>query len=157
LSADDLHTHPVFEKDHLMARPEPAGHLQRLCRRALRAGLACSLFPAIALAQQAAPPGSDTFRSLMDAAMTRMDQGMAVSYSGDADRDFAAMMIPHHQGAIDMAEAELRFGHDERLRRLAQGIIVEQTQEIAVMRQILSSLRPAPTGGAESPMHDMHD
>ena len=55
------------------------------------------------------------------------------------------MMIPHHQGAIDMAEIELRFGTDERLRRLAQGIIVEQRQEIAVMRKILSEPTSAST------------
>jgi uncharacterized protein (DUF305 family) len=51
------------------------------------------------------------------------------------------MMIPHHQGAVDMALVELRFGHDERLRRLAQGIIVEQRQEIEVMRRILANDR----------------
>ena len=51
--------------------------------------------------------------------------------TGNPDRDFAAMMIPHHQGAIDMAQAELRYGHDERLRRLAQEIVVSQAQEIA--------------------------
>ena len=84
-----------------------------------------------------------------------MDQGMAVPYSGDPDRDFAAMMIPHHQGAIDMAEIELRFGRDERLRRLAQGIIVEQKQEIAVMQQILGSLPAASATGAQPLMHDM--
>ena len=74
----------------------------------------------------------------MAGAMQRMHQAMAVPSTGDPDRDFAAMMIPHHQGAIDMAEVELRFGKDERLRRLAQGIIVEQRQEIAVMQGILS-------------------
>ena len=61
--------------------------------------------------------------------------------SGNPDRDFATMMIPHHQGAVDMAEAELRFGRDPVLRRLAQGIIVEQRQEIAVMQQV--ACRPA--------------
>jgi uncharacterized protein (DUF305 family) len=91
----------------------------------------------------------------MQTAMTRMDQGMAVPYSGDPDRDFAAMMIPHHQGAIDMAEVELRLGRDERLRRLAQGIIVEQRQEIAVMQQVLGSLPLAPAIGLQPPMHDM--
>ncbi len=55
------------------------------------------------------------------------------------DRDFAAMMVPHHQGAVDMAVAELRYGKDERLRRLAQGIIVEQRSEIALMRSILAA------------------
>jgi uncharacterized protein (DUF305 family) len=73
----------------------------------------------------------------MHEAMARMDRGMAVGCTGNPDRDFAVMMIPHHQGAVDMALAELRYGHDERLRRLAQGIIVEQRQEIVLMQQIL--------------------
>ena len=81
--------------------------------------------------------GADTFTSMMGEAMRRMDAGMNVAPTGDPDRDFARMMIPHHQGAVDMALAELRFGNDERLRRLAQGIIVEQRQEIALMQSIL--------------------
>lgn len=81
---------------------------------------------------------TDEFASAMDAAMARMHGAMMVGYTGDPDRDFARMMIAHHQGAIDMAELELRFGKDERLRRLAQGIIVEQRQEIMVMRGILA-------------------
>ena len=81
---------------------------------------------------------TDGFASAMDAAMTRMHGAMMTGYSNDPDRDFARMMTPHHQGAIDMAEIELRYGKDERLRRLAQGIIVEQRQEIAVMQGILS-------------------
>jgi len=93
-----------------------------------------------------AAPGS--FQALMDEAMARMDAGMSIAPSGDADRDFARMMIPHHQGAVDMALVELRFGHDERLRRLAQGIIVEQRQEIEVMRAALRDPAPAPTGPA---------
>ncbi|WP_279628949.1 CopM family metallochaperone [Sphingomonas aurantiaca] len=81
---------------------------------------------------------TDGFASAMDAAMARMHGAMMTGYSGNPDHDFAKMMIPHHQGAIDMAEVELRYGKDERLRRLAQGIIVEQRQEIAVMQGILS-------------------
>jgi hypothetical protein len=50
------------------------------------------------------------------------------------DHDFAATMIPHHQGAIEMAQAELRCGRNEQLRRIAQEIIVEQQQEIAAIR-----------------------
>jgi uncharacterized protein (DUF305 family) len=84
-----------------------------------------------------APTGEETFASLMDQAMERMHAGMSVAPTGDPDRDFARMMIPHHQGAVDMALVELRFGKDERLRRLAQGIIVEQRQEIALMQSIL--------------------
>jgi uncharacterized protein (DUF305 family) len=50
---------------------------------------------------------------------TEMDS-MLIKPSGDIDRDFTVMMIPHHQGAIDMAQAELRDGHNEQLRRIAQ-------------------------------------
>ncbi len=87
--------------------------------------------------------GADTFTSVMRSAMARMDRDMMVPASGDADRDFAAMMIPHHRGAVEMAQAELRFGHDTVLRRLAQGIVVEQQQEIAVTHQALAALPPA--------------
>lgn len=71
------------------------------------------------------------------AAMQKMMAGMTVKPSGDVDRDFAAMMIPHHQGAIDMALAELRHGRSEPLRRIAQEIIVEQQQEIVAMQLAL--------------------
>lgn len=69
-----------------------------------------------------------------EAAMSKMMTAMAVKPSGDVDRDFVATMIPHHQGAIEMAQAELRYGRNEQLRRIAQEIIVDQTQEIDVMR-----------------------
>ena len=85
-----------------------------------------------------------SFDEMMHAAMTRMDSGMSIRHSGDPDRDFAAMMIPHHQGAIDMAKAELQFGRDPVLRRLAQGIIVAQQQEIELMRRQLQRLSPPP-------------
>jgi hypothetical protein len=71
------------------------------------------------------------------AAMDTMMAGMDIKPSGDADQDFAAMMIPHHQGAIGMAQAELLHGRNERLRRIAQEIIVTQQQEIAAMRLAL--------------------
>ncbi len=92
--------------------------------------------PGVAPTRQA-----DTFQAAMQEAMRRMDAGMMVPPTGDPERDFARMMIPHHQGAVDMALAELRFGRDERLRRLAQGIIVEQRQEIELMRSILDGTR----------------
>jgi uncharacterized protein (DUF305 family) len=68
-----------------------------------------------------------------------MHEGMEVTPTGDVDRDFMRMMIPHHQGAIDMAVVLLKYGHDEKVRRLAQSIIVEQGQEIAYMRTLLDA------------------
>ena len=59
---------------------------------------------------------------------------MGIQPSGNVDRDFVSMMVPHHQGAIEMAQAQLRYGHNEQLKRLAQEIIVTQQQEIAAMR-----------------------
>lgn len=85
-----------------------------------------------------------SFASLMAQAMERMHKDMSIAPSGDPDRDFAAMMIPHHQGAVDMARVELQFGKDPVLRRLAQGIIVEQLQEIEVMQRELRQIAPAP-------------
>jgi hypothetical protein len=69
-----------------------------------------------------------------EAAMTKMMNNMAAPPTGDVDRDFVAMMSPHHQGAIDMAVIELRYGKNEQLRRIAQEIIVDQMQEIAAMK-----------------------
>jgi len=57
--------------------------------------------------------------------------------TGDPDHDFAAMMIPHHQGAIDMAKAELLYGKNPVLRRLAQEIVVTQNSEITIMQMEL--------------------
>ena len=91
----------------------------------------------------------------MQSAMARMERDMMAPASGDADRDFAAMMVPHHQGAVEMAQAELRFGRDPVLRRLAQGIVVEQQQEIAAMRRALAALPPAPPADAPAPSRDM--
>jgi uncharacterized protein (DUF305 family) len=67
-------------------------------------------------------------------AMTKMMRDMHVRPTGDVNLDFVAQMIPHHQGAIDMASALLRTGGNETLKRLAQEIIVTQNDEIAAMR-----------------------
>ena len=84
-----------------------------------------------------------------DAAMKKMMGDMAITPTGDVDLDFVAMMVPHHQGAIDMAVAVLRHGRNPQIRRLAQEIIVTQQQEIAAMRlalgQPLPTSLPAPT------------
>ena len=84
-----------------------------------------------------------------EAAMIKMMNDMAIKPTGDIDRDFAAMMIPHHQGAIDMAISELRYGRNEQLRRIAQEIIVDQMQEIAAMKlaigESVTNSTPVPT------------
>jgi hypothetical protein len=96
----------------------------------------------------AAPaPDEATFMAQNQQAMDRMMAGMTVGPSGDVDRDFVAMMVPHHQGAVDMAVLELRYGHNEQLRRIAQEIIVDQQQEITAMRLALGQSLP-PSGAA---------
>ena len=72
-----------------------------------------------------------------DAAMDRMMVAMSITPTGDVDADFVAMMVPHHQGAIDMAQTLLRYGRNEQLRRIAQEIIVTQQQEIVAMQAAL--------------------
>ena len=73
------------------------------------------------------------FSAENDAAMATMMKGMMIKPTGDVDRDFAAMMIAHHQGAIDMARAELNHGTNQQLRQIAQKIILDQNQEITAM------------------------
>ena len=73
----------------------------------------------------AATDAEAPFLAENDAAMTKMMNDMTVKPTGDVDRDFVEMMVPHHQGAIDMALAELRYGKNEQLKRIAQEIIVD--------------------------------
>jgi uncharacterized protein (DUF305 family) len=102
------------------------------------------------------------FLAANHAAMHKMMADMMVAPTGDIDRDFVAMMVPHHQGAIDMALTILRFVKSEQLKRLAQEIIVTQQQEIAAMKlaigeplppslaaptQVPASTIPRPTSG----------
>ncbi|MBB4010559.1 DUF305 domain-containing protein [Allorhizobium taibaishanense] len=77
-----------------------------------------------------------------NAAMDKMMADMEVKPSGDVDRDFVAMMTPHHQGAIDMALAVLKYGKNEQLKRIAQEIIVDQQQEIAAMKLAIGDPLP---------------
>jgi hypothetical protein len=96
--------------------------------------LAHETHQAAAPAEQSAAGEEASFLKENEVAMTKMMNDMAVKPTGDVDRDFVAMMAPHHQGAIDMAVIELRYGKNERLRRIAQEIIVEQMQEIEAMK-----------------------
>lgn len=95
----------------------------------------------------------------------KMHKGMMIPYTGDPDVDFVAGMIPHHQGAVDMARVQLQYGKDEDLKKLARGIIVNQTNEIAMMSSWLrgrggfvlpdAQERPTTKGFTEA-MHKMH-
>jgi uncharacterized protein (DUF305 family) len=83
----------------------------------------------------AASPSTAGFQ----AANTRMHKAMEIEYSGDPDVDFARGMIPHHQGAIDMAKVELTHGKDPELRRMASEIISAQEKEIAFLKDWLKA------------------
>jgi uncharacterized protein (DUF305 family) len=101
----------------------------------------------VAICAKAFHPSSATEASYLAdnvSAMTKMMTNMGIRPSGDVDTDFVAMMVPHHQGAIEMAQAELRYGRNEVLRRLSQEIIVTQQQEIAAMRFALGEPLPTP-------------
>jgi len=68
------------------------------------------------------------------AANAKMHKDMDIAYSGNADKDFVAGMIPHHQGAVEMAKIVLQHGKDPEIRALAEGVIREQEKEIGQMR-----------------------
>jgi hypothetical protein len=91
---------------------------------------------------RSAPANEGPYLAENVSAMTKMMIDMGIRPSGDVDSDFVSMMTPHHEGAIAMAQAELRYGHNERLRRMAQEIIVTQQQEIAAMRLALGQPLP---------------
>jgi hypothetical protein len=99
--------------------------------------------------------GEAPFLAENSAAMKRMMNDMAMTPTGDVDADFVAVMVPHHQGAIDMALAVLRYGRNAQIRRLAQEIIVTQQQEIAAMRlavgEALPPSVPSPTEPSTKP------
>jgi len=84
-------------------------------------------------ATDAAGASTQEFRQAND----RMHADMSIAFTGDADVDFVRGMIPHHQGAIDMAKVQLKYGKEERIRKLASDIIEAQEREIAEMKEWL--------------------
>ena len=93
-----------------------------------------------------------TFSELMANVDDVMHHGMAnAKRNGNPDHDFASAMIPHHQGAVDMAKVELLYGRDPVLRRMAQEIIVSQQQEIAVMQRRIDAMPDPLTTSSTTP------
>ncbi|PZP46909.1 MAG: DUF305 domain-containing protein [Azospirillum brasilense] len=86
--------------------------------------------------QAASSPSTAEYR----AAMEKMHAAMAIPYTGDADKDFVAGMIPHHQGAIDMARIVLKYGKDPEIRKIAQDVVSAQEREIRELGAIRKRL-----------------
>lgn len=130
-------------------------------------GAAATLFSLPALAQDApqadhsahaapataaAPANSNEAYAL---AMNKMHQAMMIAPTGDADVDFVRGMIPHHQGAIDMARIQLEFGKDPELRALSEAIIAAQEKEIADMQAWLAKNAPDAAAADAAKMESM--
>lgn len=87
-----------------------------------------------AASSAAASPSTKAY----EAANMKMHKDMAIQYTGDADKDFLRGMIPHHQGAIDMAKVVLQYGKDPKVKAMAEKIIKDQEAEIAEMKAMLA-------------------
>jgi len=85
-----------------------------------------------------AATGDSASSKAFSASMSKMMTNMDVKPTGNTDKDFVMMMMPHHQGAIDMAKVELQFGKDPTLHKMAQDIVAAQEKEIAEMKEWLA-------------------
>lgn len=112
---------PLFAAAYTVAQPLPSEHADHMSSGAM----------------QATPEGAGSTQEF-EKANQKMHAGMAMSFTGDADVDFVTGMIPHHQGAIDMAKVELKYGKDPEIRKLAEDIIKAQEDEISLMNAWLA-------------------
>jgi uncharacterized protein (DUF305 family) len=109
-----------------------------IMKKTLLAGLAA--FTLIGLASLLAAEGDSTagFKKAMDGMMS----GMMTPYTGDADVDFVTGMVPHHQGAVDMAKVALEYGKDPEVKKFAESVISAQEAEIKWMNEWLAKNGP---------------
>ncbi|WP_246503751.1 CopM family metallochaperone [Plastoroseomonas arctica] len=127
-------------------------HMHRMAPGAQAPGSGAAQAPAASAPPAAADPhhpgaaapgtaGQSPSTIAFMAANEKMHRDMAITFTGDADRDFAASMIPHHEGAIAMARVQLAHGRDPAMRRLAEAVISAQESEIATLRAFLARPR----------------
>jgi Domain of unknown function (DUF305) len=122
--------------------PLTEGH-RMLKLRTAAAGL-CVLVLLASNDPASAANADSQFIAELGSAMNKMMIAMDIRPSGDVDSDFVASMVPHHEGAIEMAQSELRYGKNEQLRRIAQEIIITQQEEIAAMHLAVNQPLQAP-------------
>ncbi|WP_187435854.1 DUF305 domain-containing protein [Bradyrhizobium hipponense] len=90
----------------------------------------------------------------IDLAMSNMNRSMLMTSTDDIDRDFVNVMVPHHQGAIDMARPEIKWGRNDELRQLARRMVSQQEEEISSLRHALPAATSLmPSTGTEIASH----
>jgi uncharacterized protein (DUF305 family) len=114
-------------------------------RNLVKIGLVLASLSATSFAEPASKTSADATGDMGDAMATMHSRMGAVSKTKDPDQDFVAMMIPHHQGAVDMATVYLKKGKDPEIRKLAEKIISAQKEEIAFLQ---NWQKAHPTSGA---------
>ena len=131
------------------ATAQPTGTMPGIAPASPAASAAPAPTPKKFAATAIVPPSESTpaYKQSMD----KMMEGMNAPYTGDADHDFVTHMAPHHQGAIDMAETELKYGSDAKLKQLAARIISAQQREIAFMQTWLEKHPHPKSMGANIP------